>query len=142
MLQQWFGPTHASEIDFVFGKPLLSSLRSNYTYDEVCLSQQMMDYWTNFAAYSKVFSFFFNCLFDIKINFFLLFRKDDPNGARMSKTWPLYEFTSSTTSDAQRAYLILETNSAQIGYNLNVDQCNFWNNIVPASANYTQYIFN
>lgn len=43
----WSGSLHGDEIQFVFGLPLRAG--SNYTTDEQKLSQEMMQYWTNFA---------------------------------------------------------------------------------------------
>ena len=43
----WVGVPHASEIEYVFGKPLNEAL--NYTQAERQLSRKMMKYFTDFA---------------------------------------------------------------------------------------------
>ena len=43
----WMGVMHGSEIEFVLGVPLNSSL--GYTYEEVALSKGLMKRWANFA---------------------------------------------------------------------------------------------
>jgi para-nitrobenzyl esterase len=58
-----FGATHASEIEYVFGT--LDSKPRNYSADDRALSEQMGDYWVNFA------------------------RGGDPNGATGPR-WPAY----------------------------------------------------
>ena len=48
------GVPHASEIEYVFGKPLDTSL--NYTEAERQLSRNMMKYFTNFAKTGYIYN--------------------------------------------------------------------------------------
>jgi hypothetical protein len=69
-------------------------------------------------------------------------KKGNPNGVGSDGAWPKYAFTSSTTDDLQRAFLILEVGYPKIGFNLNAEQCAFWDYVVPVAGNFTQYVFN
>ncbi|CAH1800630.1 unnamed protein product, partial [Owenia fusiformis] len=44
---EYFGTIHGADIQWIFGLPLNKSL--SYTKEEVALSKDMMDYWSNFA---------------------------------------------------------------------------------------------
>jgi acetylcholinesterase len=100
---KWFGAVHAEELEFIFGN------LKNFTQEEEELSQKMMRYWSNFVKFNS------------------------PNDQKSSNQneWPKYEIKNSTRNDTQRAYLKIQTGKNKVGYNLRVDYCAFWEELMP-----------
>jgi acetylcholinesterase len=105
----WFGVVHSDEIDYVFGRPLNSTLR--FTLSEKNLSQKMITYWSNFVKF------------------------ESPNGPyikrqRIIEYWSNYRIVNSPNNDFQREYLMLRTRSNRAEFNLRAQFCAFWNFLI------------
>lgn len=122
----WMGVMHGYEIEFVFGRPLNSSL--GYTQAEVNMSRNFMKHWADFARTGYVITKERNlsrsaCLRPAPCLscFSLLYcRNPGING----NSWSL--FTPET-----KEYYTLNTNPPEMKTMLRAEQCHFWTELMP-----------
>ncbi|XP_078000348.1 acetylcholinesterase-like [Glandiceps talaboti] len=101
----WMGAVHGDEISYLFGHPLVPDSGSNN--EDVALSRQMMEYWTNFAKYGN------------------------PNVADGNETWPRY-----TTTGREYVIFDAPTEGASFQQDTfpRTPYCEFWNEFIPELA--------
>ncbi len=155
---EWLGVMHGDEVSFVFGEPL--NPEKNFTYGEKVLARKILKYWSNFVRYenpngpppiqSSVSSISMTNDFngdngdgDTKSPSSIYTHKIIRNRPKITtqtlaqyiEPWPKFELFSSADSnlntDEQRAYLILNANKLEIGYNLRAEYCAFWGSFLP-----------
>ncbi len=92
---------HSAELLTHFCKPFLPRVGYEYTAEEERMSQEMMDYWTNFAKYF------------------------DPNGKGEDKT--NFTWTNFTTETPD--YIVFDENPLQMEFHPFEEKCVFWDKI-------------
>jgi len=125
----WYGTVHADELALIFGQPLSGrhatsvisanpwlTYKSKYTQDERALSYDIMNYWASFIKF------------------------DDPNKLSefrepMIKKWPEYiklnRSARINSSLSENQYLAFRLSGSPTGKNYAIEQCQFWNHLVP-----------
>ncbi|CAF0719879.1 unnamed protein product [Brachionus calyciflorus] len=142
---EWLGVMHGDEISFVFGEPLCPE--KNFTQSEKVLARKILKYWSNFARYSNpngpsnpdefyneniIFSDDKSSSPKNKID------SNNNNNNTLTQTlmqpiehWPKYEIQVNPNDDRQRAYITLNSEKIEVGYNLRAEYCAFWGSFLP-----------
>lgn len=146
---------HGDEISFVFGEPLYPEL--NFTYEEKVLARKMLKYWSNFAKYSnpngppdeksdeqqqqqqsKTITNSGSKSISVSSVNQRKFDKTDSTTItqtqlQMAEHWPKYTINMHphNYNDEQRAYLTLNSDKVEVGYNLRSEYCAFWGTFLP-----------
>ncbi|XP_033740740.1 cholinesterase-like isoform X2 [Pecten maximus] len=101
---RWAGVLHGDEIEYVFGMPLKQC--SNYTADEVVLSERMMEYWATFAKTGNP-------------------NPVNPELDMAASEWPEYR-------PGEERYIVLDCGHfIKTGSHLRRHECRFWRHMYP-----------
>ncbi|KAG1667819.1 Acetylcholinesterase [Nymphon striatum] len=107
----WMGVLHGDEIEYVFGRPLVK--KDGYAEEEVKLSQDMMDSWSNFVRTG-------HNVHEYKMQ---IQSKKDPS--LPDEDWPEY-------SKQNRTFKILHGTKKGFDVGPSDKRCAFWNHMLPA----------